>query len=172
MELWDVYDKARNKTGEVLQRYGTYDKDAYRLVVHICVFNDKNEMLIQQRQPNKHGWPNLWDVTVGGAAVTGDTSRTAAEREIFEELGLQVDLKNIRPHLTVNFEGGFDDFYLITAEVDLHMLRLQSEEVQDVRWATRREIFDMIDAELFIPYFKNLIGLLFDMKIGYGSHYK
>ncbi len=172
MELWDVYDKDRNKTGRVLQRYGAREAGAYRLVVHVCVFNAKGEMLIQQRQPGKHGWPNLWDVTVGGAAVTGDSSGTAAEREIFEELGLRVALCDARPHLTVNFEGGFDDFYLVNAEVDLKTLRLQKDEVRDVRWAGQQEICAMIDAGIFIPYFKSLIALLFEMKNGYGSHSK
>jgi isopentenyldiphosphate isomerase len=129
-------------------------------------------MLIQQRQRGKHGWPNLWDVTVGGAAVTGDSSCSAAQRELFEELGLELDLCGMRPHLTVNFDGGFDDFYLINKEVDLKTLRLQKEEVQGVRWATQNDICEMIDQGVFIPYFKNLIGLLFEMKDGYGSHSK
>ena len=43
-----------------------------RLVVHICLFNARGEMLIQQRQSFKSGWSNFWDVTVGGSAVAGE----------------------------------------------------------------------------------------------------
>ena len=39
----------------------------YHLVVHICIFNTDGKMLIQQRQPFKDGWSNLWDITVGGS---------------------------------------------------------------------------------------------------------
>ena len=63
-------------------------------------------MLIQQRQPFKEGWSNMWDITVGGSAVAGDTSRTAAERETREEIGLDIDLTDVRPSLTLYWEHG------------------------------------------------------------------
>lgn len=106
MELWDVYDRDRKKTGKVMERGTPSEDEAYHLVVHVCLFNSKDEMLIQQRQPFKAGWPNMWDVTVGGSAITGDSSQNAAERELFEEIGYTIDLSNMRPHLTV--EQHFD----------------------------------------------------------------
>lgn len=73
MELWDVYDINRNKTNKTMVRGESFAKGNYHLVVHVCVFNSKGEMLIQQRQPFKEGWPNMWDITVGGSATKGDT---------------------------------------------------------------------------------------------------
>lgn len=29
----------------------------------------------------------MWDLTVGGSAISGDTSQMAAEREVYEEIG-------------------------------------------------------------------------------------
>ena len=74
MELWDVYDKDRIKTGKTMVRGAEFEPDSYHMVVHVCIFNSKGEMLIQQRQPFKEGFPNLWDVTVGGSATMGDSS--------------------------------------------------------------------------------------------------
>lgn len=87
-------------------------------------------MLIQQRQSFKDGCPNMWDLTVGGSATKGDTSQTAIEREIYEEIGLRVDMQSVRPHLTINFDVGFDDFYLIEMDIDIDNLKLQYDEVQ------------------------------------------
>ena len=113
MERWDIYTADRVKTGRTWPR-GTELKDGdYHLVVHVCLFNEQGQMLIQQRQPFKEGWPNMWDLSVGGSATTGDTSQTAAERELFEELGLSLSFEGRRPQLTVPFEVGFDDYYLI-----------------------------------------------------------
>lgn len=112
MELWDVYNRDRTKTNKTMVRGSEFEKDAYHLVVHACVFNAKGEMLIQQRQPFKEGWSNMWDITVGGSAVAGESSQTAMERELMEEIGLKVDLQNVRPHITVNFSVGFDDMML------------------------------------------------------------
>lgn len=96
----------------------SFEKNNYHLIVHVCVFNSNGEMLIQQRQPFKKGWSNMWDITVGGSAIKGDTSQSAAERELFEEIGSKVDLKNIRSHITINFNNGFDDVYLIEQEIE------------------------------------------------------
>lgn len=127
-------------------------------------------MLIQQRQPFKSGWPNMWDITIGGSAISGETSQTAIEREIFEEIGLKIDLQNIQPHLTINFDTGFDDVYLIEREIDIKDLVLQYEEVQKVEWATLNEILQKIDNGIFVPYHKSLIQLFFDMRKNYGCH--
>ena len=70
----------------------------------------------------------------------------------------------MRPALTVNFSRGFDDIYCIVRDVDAQSLRLQAEEVMDVRWAAREDVLRMIDAGTFIPYRKSLIELLFDMR--------
>ena len=170
MELWDVYDKDRVKTGKTMVRGAAFEPDSYHMVVHACIFNNKGEMLIQQRQPFKEGFSNLWDITVGGSATAGDSSQTAAEREVSEEIGLKLDLQKVRPNLTINFDKGFDDVYLIEKEVDIDTLVLQESEVQRVKWATMDEIFALIDSGEFIPYYKSLIQLLFDMKGKYGAH--
>ena len=170
MELWDVYDKDRIKTGKTMVRGSEFAPDSYHMVVHICIFNSKGEMLIQQRQPFKEGFPNLWDVTVGGSATMGDSSQDAAEREVFEEIGLKLDLQKVRPYITVNFDKGFDDFYLIEKDVEIGTLTLQESEVQRVKWATKEEIYTMLDAGAFIPYYKSLIELLFDARKKYGAH--
>lgn len=170
MEFWDIYDVERLKTGETMVRGGEFPEGAYHMVVHVCIFNAKGEMLIQQRQSFKEGWPNLWDISVGGSAVSGDSSQSAAEREVQEELGLTIDLTGIRPHLTINFDKGFDDFYLIEQDVDLSGLQLQYEEVQAVKWAGLEEILAMIEAGQFIPYYKSLIYFIFESRKKYGSH--
>lgn len=172
MELWDVYNIDKIKTGKTMVRGSEFQKGDYHLVVHACIFNAKGEMLIQQRQPFKEGWPNMWDITVGGSATQGDTSQTAIERELFEEIGLEIDLQSVRPHFSINFDVGFDDVYLIEKDLDIRNLKLQYEEVQQVKWATIDEIFQKLDEGIFIPYYKSLIQLFFDSRNKYGCQYK
>ena len=170
MEQFDLYTADREKTGRTMVRGESTPEGFYRLVVHICIFDSRGRMLIQQRQPFKRGWSNLWDVSVGGCAVAGDSSREAAVRELREELGLSVDLTGIRPALTISFRHGFDDYYLIRRDADLSELTLQYEEVQAVRWASREEILGMIDEGSFIPYEKGLIELLFHLQNRQDAH--
>lgn len=172
METWDIYDINRQKTDKKMIRGSEIKNGDYHLVVSVCVFNNKNEMIIQQRQKDKHGWPNRWDITAAGSATAGETSLQAAQRELLEEIGLKGSFQNTRPILSVNFSRGFQDYYCITQDVDLNTLTLQQEEVQAVKWASREIIMQMIDNEEFIPYYKSLINALFDMRDSTGSHVK
>lgn len=160
-EKWDLYDIDRVKTGEIIERGEPIPPNRYHLVIHVCIFGSDGRMLIQQRQPFKEGWSNMWDVTVGGSAVAGDTSQTAAEREVMEEIGFPISLDGERPRITINFDVGFDDFWCVKRDVDISALKLQYEEVQAVKWATKEEILAMIDSGEFIPYHKSLIDLFF-----------
>ena len=168
-ELWDVYDLYRRKTGKLHQRGKPLGDGEYHLTVHACIFNAEGKMLIQKRQPFKKGWSGLWDITVGGSATAGEDSQTAIMRELHEELGLSLDLAGVRPHLSVQFDQGFDDMYLIKRDVDISTLPLEYEEVEAVMWASLDEILSMMDAGTFIPYQKHLLCLFFDMKEKYGA---
>lgn len=172
MELWDVYDIARNKKKKTMLRGREFAEGDYHMVIHICIFNSDGKMLIQQRQSFKEGYPNLWDITVGGSAICGESSQTAAERELFEELGIRENLQGIRPKLTINFDRGFDDVYLLERDISLDSLVLQYAEVQNAKWASKEEILKMIENGTFIPYYPSLITLFFDTRNQYGCHQK
>ena len=163
MEKWNLYTIDRVITNRVITRGDDIPKNLYHLVVHVCIFNTKNQMLIQQRQTFKKGWPNMWDVTVGGSAMIGENSRQAAMREVAEELGLKIDLKNTPPVITKYFSEGFDDIYILEKEIDISKLTLQYEEVQAVKWVDIEEILDMIGLKKFIPYDESFIHFLFHL---------
>lgn len=163
MEIWDIYDHHRIKTGCTVVRGNKLSDNEFHLVVHVCLFSPDGRMLIQQRQSFKEGWPNWWDISAGGGALAGETSQEAAERETLEEIGYRADFSNQRPFFTVNFKTGFNDFYLIEDDVDTSQLVLQNEEVQAVKWASKEEILQMMDRQEFVPYHRGLIDVMFSM---------
>mgnify|MGYP001082129232 CR=1 FL=1 len=164
MEIMDLYDENRQKTDKTYIRGSAQPRGYYRMVVHVCIFNSKGELLIQQRTLNKK-MPGLWDVTCGGAVISKEPSSMGAQRELFEELGIDIDFKNIRPILTANFHLGFDDFYLINKDIDLSTLVLQKEEVSDAKWASLDEVIKLIKDENFVRYKESFIRFLFDLSI-------
>ena len=93
-EYWDLLDADRIPTGEVFCRSDTIQPGQLHTVVHVCIFNENNEMLIQHRSESKDNWPGRWDVSAGGSALTGETSRRAAQRTRLWQRGCH--------------EGGFD----------------------------------------------------------------
>ena len=53
MEILDIYDKHRRKTGKTYPRNEEISAGGLRLIVHILIFNDKGDLLIQQRADHK-----------------------------------------------------------------------------------------------------------------------
>ena len=168
MELVDLYDENRVPLGKTAERYEKKKRGEYRMVVHVCLFGTDGRLLIQRRTESKHIWPGRWDVSIGGGVDAGETSRQGAEREFLEELGYPLDLTGIRPSVTVNFGGGFDDYYIVKRDVDITQLRLQKEEVAEVRWVTRAEALELLEKDEFITYPKSFLEFLFDMQDTFG----
>lgn len=168
-EVIDLYNIDRERTGLTALRGEELPEGMCRMVVHVCIFNSKGEMLIQRRADDIVRWPGYWDVSVGGGAGAGDTSRQAAQRETKEELGLDIDFSNRRPVITVNFKAGFDDFYTVEHDYALEELDLQKEEVAEARWAGKEEIEAMMKDGTFIPYQEDLLGYLFFAREGRGT---
>jgi isopentenyldiphosphate isomerase len=163
MEILDIYNKYRVKTGETHERWRKQPAGDYRLVVFIAVFNGAGQMLIQQRHPLNLGWSGFWDITAGGAAASGDTSQQAAGRELFEEVGIKVDFSDATPHFTINTDRTFCDFYLHQKDVDIDSLQLGYDEVAQVKWAAKEEILSMVEDGSFVPFQEGVIELCFSL---------
>lgn len=172
MERIDLYNEERIPTGKTVKRSehrpgGTGDD--LRLVVHVCIFNSAGELLLQQRSMKKDAFPGFWDLSAAGGVAAGETGRQGAEREVREELGYHLDLTGVRPSLTVNYDGGFDDFFLVVRDdLEIKHLTLQEEEVAAARWATREEVLSLWEAGKFIRYPAHFLPFLFEMRDTFG----
>ena len=164
MELFDLYDENRIKTGETMVRGDKIPENRYRFVVHVIVFNSEGKMLIQQRTSDRSSHPNNWDFSVGGSVVAGETSSEGATRELHEELGIDVNLKGRQANFSINFGKGFDDYYIIDYDIDAKDVNFQKEEVQAVKWADKDEIISLIRSGEFIEFRECLVDLIFSFR--------
>ncbi|EEI85708.1 hydrolase, NUDIX family [Anaerococcus lactolyticus ATCC 51172] len=162
MEILDIYDKDRRRTGKTYPRNEEIPHGGLRLIIHILIFSDKGELLIQQRADHKK-MGGLWDISCGGACQMGEDSCEGARRELNEELGIDFDFSSIRPILTANFAQGFDDFYILRKNIGINELKLQKEEVKAARFASRAEVLDLLAKGEFVKYKKSFLDLLFDL---------
>lgn len=164
MEIFDLFDKNRLPLNRTMERGTKVPDNCYRMVVHCIILNKaKDKMIIQKRLPEKKPFPGMWDFSCGGSSIAGEKSAEAVHREVLEELGFDYDFSNERPAFTFNFDCGFNDFYIISEDVDLNTLKLQDTEVEKVEWATKEQIKHMLDTKEFIPYRKSLIDFIFEL---------
>ena len=86
MELWDIYDAQKQKTGRTMKRNDWCLKEGeYHLTVLGVIARPDGKFLITQRVMTKSWAPGWWEVS-GGAAIAGETSKEAVVREIKEEI--------------------------------------------------------------------------------------
>lgn len=162
-ELWDIYDKDRNKTGKTVERGQPMRQGEYHLVVHVWIRNSNGEWLISKRAPNKP-LGGMWECT-GGSALSGEDSKTAALREVQEELGVVLNPDNGRLFRSFmrqfhNFPD-FSDIWVFEYDCPIESVVLQEDETCGAQWATSEQIIEMIRrgefiGQEFVPYIDEL----------------
>lgn len=167
MEEFDLFDSNRNSIGVKLPRGAKIPEGCFRQVIHLAIFNSRGEMLIQKRTDTKEIYPGLWDISLGGGVIAGENPAQAVSRELFEELGIKRDFSGIRPHITISYNRGFDDFFIMREDIPLADLDLQSDEVSEARWATEEEVRKLYAENKFVPFCGSFISLLFYYGSGY-----
>ena len=145
MELRDLYDENKKLTGETIYKGQDVPKGRYYITVVVFIQNNKNEFLLQKRVKKKDG---KW-ATTGGHPVSGETSKQGIITEIKEELGINVVEEKVELFKTIKTEDDFVDIYYLKEDIDINEIKIQKEEVEDVKWTTIEEIQKMIQQEIF-----------------------
>lgn len=102
----------------------------------VYIFNDKGEVLLARRHPNKNMHPNLWGPSASGTVEVGETYEQNIIKEISEELGIAVSqLENCGNHLinhgsAKRYTGMFKAVW--NGAIDL--ITLEADEVSEVKW--------------------------------------
>lgn len=145
MEMWDLIDIDKNKTGETHARINesTIPAGRYHIVVEIWTINEKKEMLLTRRHPNKH-YPLMWECT-GGSVVAGEESVEGAYRELFEETGIKAKEGSLIYLGDVIKPRAIMENYLCLVNSNEVTLRLQEEEVVDAKWISLDELYTVKD---------------------------
>jgi len=143
IELWDLYDENREKTGETLERGKALPQGRYHLVAGAWIKNDQGQFLISQRHSNRN-YPNYWECT-GGSVRAGEMSRDGAIREVYEELGVVLNPDNsfLFHQTRRDAMQDFYDAWLFHANVPLTSLRLQPTEVTNAKWVNKDTLYKM-----------------------------
>lgn len=154
MELRDLYDENKNLTGEKIYKGQDVPKGRYYITVVVFIQNSKNEFLLQKRVKKKDG---KW-ATTGGHPVSGETSKQGIITEIKEELGIDIPEENIQLFKTIKTEDDFVDIYYLKEDIDINKIKIQKEEVSDVKWATINDIEKMIKEGEFSESHREFFG--------------
>lgn len=161
IEKWDIYNENGVKTGKVAQRGRcVMGQGEYHLVVHIWIISGDGRFLIQRRSDKKELMAGEWAAT-GGAAVSGEDSFTAAQRELKEEMGINSDSTTLKKLARIKRRNSLVDIWVITTDISVEELSLQKSEVAEAKWVTGDCLRGMIASGDYHNYGKEYYSVLF-----------
>lgn len=153
-EQFDVLDENGLHTDQVAPRDVCHQKGLYHKAVVLLIKNSNNEILLQRRSSHKKLWPNMWDISAGGHVLAGEYGYEAVIREAEEELGIDdirkediLFLESCMSHVKKGdiIDNMLNEYYIISKDIDINTLKLQTEEVSEVKWFKIEEICKMIN---------------------------
>ena len=172
-ELIDVLNEDGTKTGEVVTRKEVHEKGLWHRIVVIAIIDKEGHILMQQRAKDKETNPGKWDVSVAGHVSAGQTSIEAAIREVKEEIGIDLEEKDLQYMLTYQtgrkvkdyfYANHIFDFYLVKTEViDVSKIKIQESEVEQVKLCNIEEVENMLSKNVVVerkPVYEVLIKYL------------
>lgn len=123
-------------------------------VVHLHVINPRKELLLQKRPLSKAIQPGKWDTAVGGHIADGETLENALKRETAEEIGLTEFSARFLRKYHWQYEVENELVYVFISH-DHKGVGVQSDEVDELRFWTRKEIESNLGKGIFTPNLEN-----------------
>ncbi len=113
------------------------------------IFNNRGELLLQQRSQAKKTWPLVWSNSCCGHPGLDESNIDAAKRRLQAELGLSVeDLVEVEPYRYCFTRYGVMENEIcpiIVGKTDTQPV-INPDEVEAVRWMPWKEFIDEIRA--------------------------
>jgi len=128
-------------------------------VVHLHVLNTQKHVYLQKRPLNKLVQPGKWDTAVGGHISAGETLETALKREAWEEIGLQNFAARLVKIYRWDSEIESELVYVFVSH-DFKSIHLHSEEVEEGRFWTQKQIDANMGTNIFTSNFEHEYQLL------------
>ncbi len=148
MELIQLCNEQGQETGSI-EKLEAHKQGILHKAFSIIIFNDKGELLLQQRAFSKYHTPGLWSNSCCSHPHPKETIEAAAHRRLVEELGFDTPLKEAfsfvykfydeasklweHEHDTV-FTGVYNSF-----------IPFNLEEVNAIKWVTTKALDEWME---------------------------
>ena len=178
-ELIDIITSEGKPTRKTALKSEAHKNGWFHATVHIWLFTKDKKILLQKRAITKKVFPGLWDISVAGHVGAGEAILTAAKREIFEEIGLHIEEKNLikigtRIHQVSHPNGIRDNehhhVFIAELKTPVSKLTMQPEEVAGLKLWNLKVLKETKNLEnILLPRFHEYYVTVYDKII---SHLK
>lgn len=160
--LVDVLDNAIG----VMEKMEAHEKGMLHRAFSVFIFNNKGEILLQQRALTKYHSAGLWTNTCCSHPRPNENTLDAANRRLMEEMGIKCELKHQSQFIyKTNFDNGlieheFDHVYFGTSN---NNPVINKEEVESYSWVDVKNLIADIktNPNKYTSWFKIAMEKLF-----------
>lgn len=89
-----LVDENDNSIGE-MEKMEAHEKALLHRAFSVFIFNEKKELMLQQRAFSKYHSPGLWTNTCCSHPRPGENTEAAAHRRLIEEMGFDCEINKI-----------------------------------------------------------------------------
>ncbi|NVK08540.1 MAG: isopentenyl-diphosphate Delta-isomerase [Tenacibaculum sp.] len=161
-----LVDQQDNPIG-LMEKIEAHEKALLHRAFSVFVFNDKNELMLQQRAAEKYHSPLLWTNTCCSHQRDGESNIEAGKRRLQEEMGFSCELEEVFSFI---YKAPFDNG-LTEHEYDHVMIGrfndkpiVNPEEVASYKWMPLEEVKNDIEnhPEEYTAWFKIIFKESYD----------
>lgn len=154
-EILDIYTRDGKHLGSRPRSECHADNPGfYHKPVWIWILNDEGQVLVQKRSRAKKTFSGYWDMPSAGHVDAGESSINGAIRETAEELGVQTkpeDYEYLGEYISeITWEIG--QIYFLRLNRKAEEMKLQEEEVEQVKWLSLAEFEKLLFSDQFVSY--------------------
>ncbi|SNR38206.1 isopentenyl-diphosphate Delta-isomerase [Lutibacter flavus] len=151
----------------LMPKMEAHEKAVLHRAFSVFVFNNKNQLMLQQRAADKYHSPLLWTNTCCSHQRNGETNIEAGKRRLQEEMGFVCELEEKTSFI---YKAPFDNG-LTEHELDHIMVgyyngkpKINREEVESYKFMTVEEVKEDIDLkpEIYTEWFKIIFEKFYD----------
>jgi isopentenyl-diphosphate delta-isomerase len=151
-----------NEKNEVLKTANKLETHNGKTPLHrgfsVFLFDDKGNLLLQQRSSQKKTWPLVWSNSCCGHPQLDETSIDAAKRRLSFELGItDSQMTVVLPDYRYTFEKDGvveNEFCPVMIGFTKQQPKINSDEVAAVKWITWEDWLDELEnnSQLYSPW--------------------
>jgi len=127
----------------LMEKIEAHEKALLHRAFSVFVYNDKNEVMIQQRALSKYHSPGLWTNTCCSHQKEGETNVEAGKRRLMEEMGFQTGLKEVTSFIyKAPFDNGLSEHeydYILVGHYNDDP-KINPDEVASWKWMSLEDI--------------------------------
>ncbi|CAM1333662.1 isopentenyl-diphosphate Delta-isomerase [Tenacibaculum aestuariivivum] len=153
-----LVDSQDNPIG-LMEKIEAHEKALLHRAFSVFIFNDKKELMLQQRAADKYHSPLLWTNTCCSHQRDGETNLGAGKRRLQEEMGFVCDLKEVFSFIyKAPFDNGLTEHELDHVMVGTFNNKpiINKEEVESYKWMPLEAVKKDIEEkpEIYTAWFK------------------